>query len=238
MSGHSFDAEGKCACGAELKQGQTKNLYTEDFSASTTAKANLGSIAIDTDKGVWDINKNATYYFSAANNPDFADLLDGEANGEEIVKVTISFDFQYSGEFYGKGGYFMYASGVDANSTTQHHWSFSYGKEAAETEGEFTGKVQPGDSSNRIVMNPGETYKFKIDFDVAGGTSIKSYINDLLQKSAAKYPLENFTQLQINAVNAYDGNTASYAAWIDNFAVDYVYNAVDTTNQVTPVVNP
>ncbi len=226
-AGHNFDAEGNCLCGATYAN---KVLAKNDFSSENQIVITpLGAgDTVVTENGVWKASTSAGMYaIYASDNPEFLDLLDGEFNGETVTSVIFSF------KLTGYDDYIGVTSSTPANAwewwqtyfgTTTYQRSFNL---ASKAESAPNGGIAIYDSSNVFELTKDEPHEFKIVIDVRTG-SVASYVDDKLQVTNS-YTLTDFCFMTIN--NSKLGGATLY---IDDMAINYISNSVDTSNMQTP----
>ena len=225
--GHNFDAEGKCLCGATYAN---KVLAKNDFSSENQIVITpLGAgETVVTEDGAWKLSDSAGMYaIYASDNADFLDLLDGEFNGETVTSVIFSFKLTKYDSYIGS------ATGAAANAwrwwqtyfgTTTFQESFDL---ASKAEYAPNGGIAIYDSSNVFELTKDEVHEFKIVIDVQSG-SVASYVDDKLQVTKT-YTLTDFCFMTINST-LLNGATL----YIDDMAINYISNSVDTSNMQTP----
>jgi hypothetical protein len=213
-SGHNFDENKTCACGAYMESASA-TLAKNDFSTAS-GQINMGSIEV-TEEGTWKPSLKS-YTIKRENNAGFVDVLDGEYNGKEVTDVTFSFEFTYAkpeGGLVATSNSFMNNT-FSAGGVNKIHYPFTF---EVDTE---TGNLKTKESST--VLTPGETYIFSIWYDVEGGATAVSYINGVEQKKfdlPADMSVANFYRIVM-----YGDRLCGAEVTIDNMSIDYDYNEV------------
>lgn len=214
-SGHCFGEDNVCKCGAEYKTNVTKTLAKDDFSTETRA-LNFGSPTVE--NGEWKVAYNATHSFAAANNADFVALLDGENNGDEILSISLSYKFKWTGTLAsGWEGYRATGAFFGAGSNVaSFNWKESEGNLII-SEGGVTANPSPDTyHTATILFNLREAW-------------VRSILDGIGQKTGTGVVMTDFNRYDI-----YGSKLPGTAFYIDDLTVEYVCNTVDTTNMMTP----
>ena len=97
-SGHYFDEDGNCACGATAKIETVTGIITHDFTELTGTGSTWAAPAGTLENGKFFMNKTGGQPFLSKNNSnELYKMLLGEYNGNKVECVKFSIDISYTG---------------------------------------------------------------------------------------------------------------------------------------------
>ena len=213
-TGHTFDENNACACGA-TKVLSTVNVAFDDFSGAS--KIGVGNhTVLNGELAISKVNSQGMN-FSTSGNPAFAELYKTgkTSDGTPIEKLILSFDIKYTGDFKKISNNTFNWRGKNESGANYDEFTVGFNKDQDQLRINVSGV-------NFTPLTEGVSYRLAVEIDPTAKT-LKVTLDDkvLREATAAKY-YDTFFAFYLSRTQFYCENAEEFLLSADNMSVDYV----------------